>query len=255
MMLETSNYLNRLESKQFSIFTQKFHNSLAKTLHLYEARIVYKDNNTYLLIFNTASNAIGCALKIQSDFKYITPKFDGGFRKLQIGISCTNSDYDLVLRKPSVGSTPYYMCEWIPDTIVISKAVQSYFKKENKNAEIDTSQIRILSTKDEYFLKRVMNYLDDSWKRSEFKMNAIPEIVGYSASGFYKKLKRLTGKSPNSLFREFRLRRALKSLYKNRGNVRDIAKYSGFKSSSYFSKCFEDTFGVLPSRYIQKHNY
>ncbi|MGB5171982.1 helix-turn-helix domain-containing protein [Eudoraea sp.] len=254
MMLETSSYLDRLESKQFSIFTQKFHNNLAKTLHSYEADIVYKDNNTYLLIFDSASNAIWCALKIQSDFKYITTKYDGSFRKLQIGISCTNSHFDNILRKPTVGNTAYYMCEWIPDTIVISKEVKSHFEMESINAEIDTEQIRVLSTKDEFFLKRVMNFLNDSWSLSEFSMNLIPGEVGYSPSGFYKKIKRITGKTPNSLFREFRLKKAIKKLYQKGGNISEIARQSGFKSRSYFTKCFENTFGILPSRYIQRQH-
>ncbi len=254
MMLETSNFMNRLESRQFSIFTQKFHNSLAKTIELYKAKIVYNDNNTYLLIFDSASNAIWSAIKIQSNFKYITPKMDNGVRKLQIGISCTNADYDSILRKPGAGNTPYYMCEWIPDTIVISKDVYSFFKKENKNAELDRNQIRVLSKNDENFLKRVMNYLNDSWSTSEFSMHEIPRIVGYSTSGFYKKIKKITGKSPNLLFREFRLKKAIKALYKKGGTIGEVALKNGFKSRGYFSKCFEETFGVLPSRYLQNQN-
>ena len=36
MVIETSNYLDRLEANQFTIFTQKFHNSISKTLKQFE---------------------------------------------------------------------------------------------------------------------------------------------------------------------------------------------------------------------------
>ena len=76
MVLETSNYLNRLEANQFTIFTQKFHNSVSKTLKLFNGSVVKKDNNSYLVSFKSVTDAILCALKIQFNFKYITPKFE-----------------------------------------------------------------------------------------------------------------------------------------------------------------------------------
>ena len=80
MVIETSDYLHRLEANQFSIFTQKLHNGIA--------------NNTYIVHFNSVTNAILCALKIQNNFKYITPKFDKSIRRLKIGIDQNeNNDY------------------------------------------------------------------------------------------------------------------------------------------------------------------
>ena len=69
MVIETSNYLNRLEGNQFTIFAQKFHNNVAKTLKKFNGRVVKKDNNSYLVSFKSVSDAVLCALKIQFHFK------------------------------------------------------------------------------------------------------------------------------------------------------------------------------------------
>ena len=53
MLIETSNYLNRVEANQFSVFTQKFHRSVTKTIKKFEGNIVKQDNNSYLTSFKS----------------------------------------------------------------------------------------------------------------------------------------------------------------------------------------------------------
>jgi len=63
----------------------------------------------------------------------------------------------------------------------------------------------------------------------------------------------LTDKSPNNFIKDFRLHKALKQLHEQEGNISEIAYECGFNSPAYFSKCFMDKFGILPSKYIQQH--
>lgn len=46
MVIETSNYLDRLEANQFTIFTQKFHNSVSKQLQKFNGSVVKKTTIT-----------------------------------------------------------------------------------------------------------------------------------------------------------------------------------------------------------------
>jgi len=71
LVMETSNYLNRLDANQFSIFTQKFHKSVTKAFNHFEGRVTKKDNNSYLVSFKSVTNAVLCALKIQSSYKFL----------------------------------------------------------------------------------------------------------------------------------------------------------------------------------------
>jgi AraC-like DNA-binding protein len=78
--------------------------------------------------------------------------------------------------------------------------------------------------------------------------------MGCSKSRLYRKMILLTGKSPNTFIKEYRLNEALKLLSKNAGNISEIAFETGFSSPSYFSKCFKRKFGVLPAIYLNSEH-
>ena len=253
MVIKTSSYLNRLEANQFSLFTQKFHNSVSKSLKHFKGSIVKKDNNNYLVSFKSVSNAVFCALKIQANFKYITPKFDLKNRKIKIALSSgvPVSDKEGLFEEAILLATR--ICNNIPEQFVVSNEIKALYESENRNAIINKELIRTLKPVDEKFLTNLMDYVEEIWNKSNFNVTNFSKDLGYSKSQLYRKLIKLTGKSPNNFIKEFRLHRALELLYKQNGNISEIAYESGFNSPAYFSKCFLEKYGVLPSKYIQQH--
>lgn len=253
MMIETSNYLNRIEANQFSIFTQKFHNSVTKTISQFEGSIVKQNNNTYLISFKSVTNAIFCALKVQSNFKYITPKFEVQNRILKIGVDAgapvttKNNIFEETI------TLVKRMCEIVKHEVVISSEIKSLYESENRNASIDKEQIYTLSHEEQEFLTQLMDYIEDVWTDPELDVESFSKAMGYSKSQFYRKLKSLSGKSPNTFLRDYRLNRSLKLLHEQRGNISEIAFQTGFNSLAYFSECFKRKFKILPSKYIQQH--
>ncbi len=255
MVIETSNYLNRIEANQFSIFTQKFHNSVTKTIAHFEGSIVKQNNNSYLVSFTSVTNSIFCALKIQANFKYITPKFDSYHRILKIGIDAgvpvTSKDH---IFEETI-SMATRMCEIVKHEIVISPEIHTLYENENRNAFIDKEQIYTLSPDEQDFLTRLMDYVEKVWNDTELDVESFSMAMGYSKSQFYRKLKSLTDKSPNTFLRDYRLNKGLKLLHEQRGNISEIAFQTGFNSLAYFSECFKRKFKILPSKYIQQHIY
>lgn len=253
MVVETSNYLNRMESNQFSLFTQKFHNSVSKTFKQFEGSIVKQDNNSFLVSFKSVTEAIICALKIQSNFKYITPKFDFIDRKLKIGIASGTpvTNRDNLFEEAITLATR--MCEVVQDQIVISTEVKSLYKSENRNAFLSNESIRALKLSEEKFLTHLMDFVEKVWSNSSFNVDDFSKELGLSKSQLYRKLVSLTGKSSSTFIREFRLHRALNLFHKQKGNISDIAFETGFNSAAYFTKCFYDHYGILPSKYVQQH--
>jgi len=253
MVIETSNYLNRVESNQFTIFTQKFHNSISKSLKQFEGRAVNQDNNSYLVSFKSVTNAVVCALKIQSNFKYITPKFDAPNRRLKIGLGSGTpvTKKDNLFEEAVTLATR--MCEVVKDQVVISSQVKSLYESENRNAFINKEHIRTLKPSEEKFLTHLMDFVEKIWNNPSFNVNDFSKTLGYSKSQIYRKLISLSGKSANNFIKEFRLHRALNLLHEQKGNISEIAFETGFNSPAYFSKCFFDKYQILPSKYVQQH--
>lgn len=253
MVLETSNYLNRLEANQFTIFTQKFHNSVANTFNKFNGRIVKKDNNNYLVSFKDVSDAVLCALKIQFQFKYVTPKFDPASRRLKMALASGTPVTEKKHMFEKTISLARRMCEVVKDGLVITSEVKSLYESENNKAIINKELIKTISPDEEKFLTQLLDLLENIWFKPDINVVHFSKALGYSKSQLYRKLKQLTGQSPNSLLREFRLHNALKLLHHQKGNISEIAFETGFNSPAYFSKCFEEKYGLLPSKYLQQH--
>jgi signal transduction histidine kinase/DNA-binding response OmpR family regulator/ligand-binding sensor domain-containing protein len=105
---------------------------------------------------------------------------------------------------------------------------------------------------DEKFLLRVkeavMNHLGDE----QLGVEVVAREVGLSRSQLYRKITALTGISMNELIRNFRLQKAGQLLASEWGSVSQIAFEVGFSNMSYFTKCFKDHFGTVPSDYHPK---
>ena len=65
-----------------------------------------------------------------------------------------------------------------------------------------------------------------------------------------RRVKKLTGQSPNAVLKEARLQRAFQYLEKGQfSTIGETAKAVGFKASFYFSKQFYERFDVHPSKF------
>lgn len=246
MVVETSDYLHRLEANQFNLFTQKLHNGISNVLRKFNGSVLSHNDNTYVISFDHVTNAILCALKLQSNFKYITPKFDNAIRRLKIGIAEELGDelgHKLATR----------MCEVIKDQIVITSAVKKAYQTKNRNAFINKEHIRTLKASEVTFLTNLMNYIELIWNSSDFSVVDFSEPLNYSSSQVYRKMISLTGMSPSNFLKNFRLHRAMQLMHFRKGKIMEVAKRSGFINPTHFTKCFKEKFRILPSKYMQQH--
>lgn len=255
MLIETSNFFNRVEANQLSIFTQKFHRSVLKTLKKFEGSIVKQDDCTYLVSFETVSNAVFAALKLQENMKFVTPKFDKKTRELNIAIGSGTPVTEKEGFFEEVIALTTRMCEIVKSQIVISNEVHHLFCAENRNYKLDNSLIRVLSPKEEQFLTVLMNHIETIWKDPNIKVEKLSHELGYSKSQLYRKLKALTNTSPNNFIKDVKLNGSLNLFQKQMNNISEIAFEIGFNSPAYFTKCFQEKFGILPSKYTQQHIY
>ena len=140
------------------------------------------------------SNAVFCALKIQSNFKYITPKFDLPNRKINIALSAgvPVSDKDTIFEDAIILASR--MCEVVEGQLVVSTEVKNLYESENRNAIINKEFIRTLKPAEDKFLTSLMDYVEKIWNKPNFNVNNFSRDLGFSKSQLYRnliKLKRL----------------------------------------------------------------
>ena len=250
MYLELShNSIERQNHYQFSLFSDKIHQSILKTSKKYKGRIVQSDNESYLLSFKSISNAVSCALNLQHKIKFVIPKFEKSFKNLKIGLSAglpVEEKSGIFEDTVSLSKT---LCQLIDSPITITNEVRVYYEKRHSNEFLKNDLIRSLNVLDEAFIKKFTNYLDVIWNDPKFHIQNFAKNLGYSQSQFYRKVKSLTGKSPVQFLSDYKLDKSIELIHSGKGNISEIAFDCGFNSASYFSKYFFKKYHILPSNY------
>jgi transcriptional regulator GlxA family with amidase domain len=100
---------------------------------------------------------------------------------------------------------------------------------------------------DDAFLKKVMDIVEKRMDDEDFGVEEIAHEVALSRRHLDRKLAGLTNLSAAEFVRYMRLQRARELLEKDAATVAEIAFQVGFGSPSYFSACFRERFGCLPS--------
>lgn len=82
---------------------------------------------------------------------------------------------------------------------------------------------------------------------SEFNVEMLASELGMSRVQLYRKVKTITESSPVEIIRITRLQQAERLLRRGGMNVSEVSYRVGFSSPSYFSKCYKEHFGHLPT--------
>lgn len=107
-----------------------------------------------------------------------------------------------------------------------------------------------LTKADEDFIKKLDDVIHANLDNPEFSMDDMADSLNMSRSNFYRKIKGVLDLSPNEYLRLERLKKAAQLLREGESRVIEICYTVGFNSPSYFSKCFQKQFGVLPKDFM-----
>ena len=105
---------------------------------------------------------------------------------------------------------------------------------------------------DKDFLAKLDECIEKNFSNMDFSINQLAEELGISRSGLFTKIKNLVGMTPNELIQVVRLKKAAQLLATRKYRVNEICYQVGFTNPSYFSKCFQKQFGMLPKEFINK---
>ncbi len=108
-----------------------------------------------------------------------------------------------------------------------------------------------ISKLDEEFLNKLTEIVENNIEMEDLDIAFIKEKMHMSYSTFYRKVKGLTGITPNEFIRKIRLKNSLKLLLSGSYQISEVAYMSGFNDVVYFRKCFKDEYGMAPSEYAK----
>jgi signal transduction histidine kinase/DNA-binding response OmpR family regulator len=104
-----------------------------------------------------------------------------------------------------------------------------------------------LSSLDDSLIKNMQETIEKNLSDPEFGHAELAASINMSQPSLYRKVMALTGQAPGKFIQSYRLKRSMDLLKANYGSITDVAFAVGFSSSAYFTKCFKEKFGRLPS--------
>ena len=159
------------------------------------------------------------------------------------------SGADAYITKPF---SPQLLLARVDNLLRSRHLLKDIFSKENpatSNAAIqeDSEPLMQISSQDSVFIEKFKTIINANLSNSELTVEDIGAEIGMSRVQLYRKIKALTGLSPNEQLRKARLEKARELLIAKSGTVSEIVYQVGFSTPSYFSKCFKEEFGCSPN--------
>lgn len=172
----------------------------------------------------------------------LTAKTQTEFQKLGYAAGA-----DVYLSKPIEMSV---LIAQINSIIHNRKMVAKKYLSEETSDEVKEQEPH-LSESDREFLDRLVAVIEENLDNSECTNDLLYAKMNTTQSTMYRRLKSLTGLSPNELIRDIRIKKACELLRRKDMQVSEVAYAVGFTDPKYFSLIFKKVKGMSPKKYIE----
>ena len=130
--------------------------------------------------------------------------------------------------------------------------VNSRILLQEKFSQSPDMHSKMLATNalDQKLIDKATEIIEANIENVEFNINDFAHEMAMSRTNLFKKMKAITGQTPNDFIMTIRLKKGAYLLRNNPDlSIADIADCTGFASSKYFSKCFTEMYKKRPSAY------
>lgn len=111
-----------------------------------------------------------------------------------------------------------------------------------------------MNNADKEFMDRIIAIIHENITDENFGVEKLAEILALSRSSLLRKIKVLSGLSPNDFIRLIRLKKAAELILDGKHRIGEICYLVGINSPSYFSKIFQKQFGVSPKEFEKQNS-
>lgn len=197
--------------------------------------------DSLVAVFNEAFDAVKCSYQIQQDL--VTAASEANV-VLRIGIS---ADQPLT-QDGAFFTDAIRLAQRLTYTAKDNQTLISSLARKLCRAGVSSSdQMKCLNDADELFVNELLNISEQNLSDSGYSIDQLCKDLGVSRPQLYRKMTALTGRAPNNFLRDLRMEKAVTLLKRKEGNISQVALEVGYSNPSYFSKCFADKFGCMPS--------
>ena len=123
---------------------------------------------------------------------------------------------------------------------------------EGESVELDQDDTE-LSKEDERFCRKLERIVSTRLRNPNLNVDTIAAQFGIGRTNFYRKVRELTGMSPNDYLRKYRMERAAELLRSTDLPISDVCVQVGVPDAQYFSKVFKVFFELTPTAYRDKN--
>ncbi len=207
--------------------------------------VEHKERMTTILCFSSSSNALTCALEI-------TDAFTSEEKELLSFKVSLNSGMPVSSSKRIFGETIDLGERLLYTSQDFKIAVATSFDDmDRRQLDKNGTKISYLTLSEEKLLNTIFKILEHHSPDENFGIEDFCREAALSKSSLNRHIQSLTSRSPNALIKEFRMNKALQ-LLKNGEGISNAGFSSGFRSPSYFSRCFKEHYSISPSEYVDR---
>jgi YesN/AraC family two-component response regulator len=126
------------------------------------------------------------------------------------------------------------------------KSILNQFSKITTEHSIVTTPQAVRKSAVESWINEAEQVVLDNLTSPEFSLDELSTALHYSRSAVQKRIKQFTNLSVSKFIRSIRLEKSLEYMLEEENSIATIAQLVGFKSHSYYTRCFKDYFGTDP---------
>ena len=215
--------LNGIRNSQSGTSMQHMIKAIGNLLRQYGGRLIEHSRGYLLISFKSNNNAVQCAFRLENFFKdKIAPLYNSNVL-IKMGLATGMPvEADKAFFEGAI-KMANRLCFIDKTNIVITSEVENLFITENLDVSYDKNKIYTLPASEEKYLNSIFNFVEKEWYKAELKVEDFEQPLGMCKSQVYRKFMLLTGKSPNSFLKEYRLNQALERINNNMQTISETA--------------------------------
>lgn len=109
----------------------------------------------------------------------------------------------------------------------------------------------VMHDEDQQFIEKMHKVIQSHLDDTSFSVDMLSEEMSMSSRQFYRKVKLLMDKTPNTLIREVRMKEVSTLLITTKLSIAEIMHRTGYANKASFYKAFSAAYGMTPTKYRQ----